>query len=141
MYFVATDEFDVEDEDKQIYNTKMEMSRLIFEELLGSPPDILPPDIPIILFLNREDLLQIRFKSGGGGAEKLKKVYPGFSGSTAKDALDFMKGLFLQNIQDEQLLKKIRSHETCALDTESMVVVWKVIREHFVNKAIDEILI
>jgi len=95
IYFVAADEFDVEDEDKEYQRTKLEISRLVFSEIVNS--NMVEHDVPIILFVNRKDLFSQRF-SDPEGYKQFLATFPGYSGGTDVEAgLDFIKDLFQKN--------------------------------------------
>jgi guanine nucleotide-binding protein subunit alpha len=78
IYFVASDEFDVEDEDKEFQRTKMEISRFVFSEVVNS--NMLAKDIPIILFVNREDLFRQRFNDPVG-LQQFQTTFPNYTGT------------------------------------------------------------
>jgi len=136
IYFVASDEFDVEDEDKEFQRTKMEISRLVFSEIVNS--NMIERDVPIILFVNRKDLFEQRFKEDES-YKQFVATFPSYSGGKDIDAgLDFIKELFLRTVNDPST-SIIKHHYTCALDTDSMVVVWRSIREKLLRQALEEI--
>jgi len=136
IYFVASDEFDVEDEDKEYQRTKLEISRLVFSEIVNS--NMIANDVPIILFINRKDLFTDRFKAEEGYKQFLA-TFPDYAGGNDEVAgLEFIRDLFLRSINDPSQ-SNIKHHFTCALDTESMVVVWRSVREKLLKNALSEI--
>jgi len=136
LYFIAADEFDVEDEEKEFQRTKMEISRFIFSEIVNS--NIVAADVPIILFLNRRDLFEERMKDPEG-YKQFQATFPNYSGGPeAKTGLDFIRDMFTETIRDPDHANPIKAHYTCALDTESMVVVWRSVREYLLKQALVE---
>jgi len=136
LYFIAADEFDVEDEEKEFQRTKMEISRFIFSEIVNS--NIVNADVPIILFLNRRDLFEERIQDPEG-YKQFQAIFPNYSGGQeAKAGLEFIRDLFLETIRDPEHSNPIKSHYTCALDTESMVVVWRSVREYLLKQALKD---
>jgi GTPase SAR1 family protein len=135
IYFVASDEFDVEDEDREFQRTKMEISRFVFSEIVNS--NMLDADVPIILFVNRQDLFTQRFNDDHG-YQQFQAIFPNYTGGRdAQAGLAYVKDLFLATVNDPQNCN-IKTHYTCALDTESMVVVWRSVREFLLKKALTE---
>jgi len=136
IYFVASDEFDVEDEDKEYQRTKLEISRLVFSEIVNS--SMIPNDVPIILFVNRKDLFGDRF-NGEEGYKQFLATFPDYAGGKDMNAgLEFIRDQFLRSVNDPSAVN-IKHHFTCALDTESMVVVWRSVREKLLKNALQEI--
>jgi len=137
LYFVAADEFDTPDEDKEYEYKKMEMSKMIFRELLNS--DIIPNGVPVILFMNRSDLFQVRWGQKEG-QEAFRATFPDFVGDTSEKALDFLKNFFLEVLDPTvPSSNPVKSHVTCALDTESMLVVWRSVREYVMKEALKDL--
>jgi len=136
LYFIAADEFDVEDEEKEFQKTKMEISRFIFSEIVNS--NIVKAEVPIILFLNRRDLFEERIKDAEG-YKQFQAVFPNYSGSQdVKAALEFLRDIFLETIKYPDHTNPIKTHYTCALDTEGMLVVWRSVREYLLKIALNE---
>jgi len=135
IYFVAADEFDVEDEDKEFQRTKMEISRFIFSEITNSK--VLEQNVPIILFLNRQDLFVKRFNDPHG-YQQFQATFPDFAGGKEPESgLQFIKDQFVSTVHDLNY-NPIKCHNTCALDTESMVVIWRSVREFLLKQALDD---
>jgi len=112
----------------------MEISRFIFNELVNS--HLMADGIPIILFLNREDLLERRLLTPQGFTS-WKETFPDYEGSNdKKKALEEIKSYFLAVVKDQ---KAIKCHYTCALDRDGMVVVWKIIRDFLVDLALKDL--
>uniref|UniRef100_A0A6B2L992 Uncharacterized protein n=1 Tax=Arcella intermedia TaxID=1963864 RepID=A0A6B2L992_9EUKA len=137
IYFVASDEYDVEDEEKEFDDSKMHISRLIFSEIVSS--GIIDLKIPIILFLNRDDLFEERMKDPKG-FESFKQTFPDYGGGADKQqGLDYLKEWFTSVINQEEKHNPVKVHYTCALDTESLVVVWRTVREALLKQTLDNL--
>jgi len=137
IYFVATDEFDVDDEEKEFDRTKMEISRFIFSEIVNS--NILPEDVPVILFLNRDDLFEERLKDPAG-FKAFQETFPEYEGTDDKmEGLEYIKELFMAVVKDHPKTNPIKCHNTCALDRDSLVVVWRTVREFLLKQALTDI--
>jgi len=135
IYFVAADEYDVDNEDGDNDRSKLEISRYIFAELVNS--DIIDPEIPVVLFLNRSDLFQSRILNTEG-FQSFQKTFPDYNeGQDTHKAMDYLKGFFLAVSEHEQ---PIKTYVTCALDRNSLVVVWQTVRKSIMDKTINEIL-
>ena len=79
-----------------------------------------------ILMLNKEDLLQKKLQAD----ICLKDYFPEFSGQNAKDAKDFIKNLFLKDLQQEE----IYTYFTTAIDENNIRVVFQnIIHSDFFN--------
>jgi len=135
IYFVASDEFDVDNEDGDNDRTKLEISRYIFAELVNS--EMLDPQIPVVLFLNRSDLFQSRILNSEGYAS-FQNIFPDYNGGQdSGKAMNYLKEYFLSVSENNM---KITSYVTCALDRNSLVVVWQTVRKSIMDKTINEIL-
>jgi len=136
IYFVATDEFDVKDDEKDFDRSKMEISRFIFKELIQST---IGENLPIILFLNRIDLLERRLLTPQGYTS-FKESFPEYMGSNDKNkALEFIKSYYFAVLNEYKPGAPIKCHYTCALDRDGMVVVWKIIRDFLVEQALKDL--
>jgi len=137
LYFVAADEFDVGDEEKEYDRTKLEISSFIFSEIVNS--NIIEADVPIILFLNRRDLLEERLKDDMAWAS-FGKRFPKYEGTRdARQILDYIRDMFMTLVKDMSTANPIKHHYTCALDTESLVMLWRVVREYLLKLALRDI--
>jgi signal recognition particle receptor subunit beta len=135
IYFVASDEYDVDNEDGDNDRTKLEISRYIFAELVNS--DIIDPEIPVVLFLNRSDLFQSRILNTEG-FQSFKKIFPDYKeGQDITKAMNYLRDFFLSVSENQQ---PIKTYVTCALDRNSLVVVWHTVRKSIMDKTINEIL-
>jgi len=128
IYFVAMDEYDVPDDEQESPDkTKLELSRLIFKELVDGNSSI-PSDLPIILFLNKMDRFQERLNDEQGIAG-FKEKYKDFDGNSAEDAANFLQKMFL-GTKNSSILNPVSAHQICVLDTTTMKVVWATVRDH-----------
>eukprot|EP01125_Pyxidicula_operculata_P015860 TRINITY_DN5402_c0_g1_i2.p1 TRINITY_DN5402_c0_g1~~TRINITY_DN5402_c0_g1_i2.p1 ORF type:complete len:351 (-),score=74.54 TRINITY_DN5402_c0_g1_i2:166-1218(-) len=140
LYFVAADEFDVDDEDNDDEEengkfTKMEVSRYIFSELLNS--GILPESVPVVLFFNRRDMFEKRIKSPESQLS-FKKTFPNFEGEiTFEDSMDYLRDSFLSTKKEDNN-SQIIVHYTCVLDVDSMVVVWQAVRDFLLRRGLED---
>jgi len=132
LYFVAADEFDCVDKDEEYDHTKFEMSRMIFTEMLVS--DIIPKEAPVILFMNRRDLFGDRWRTKEG-QEAFRAVFPDFQGESENDALDFLVKYF----KPDDVQRSVIAQTTCALDTNSMILVWRSVRDYVMKDVLREI--
>jgi len=124
IYFVAADEFDVENEDQDTNRTKMEISRFIFSELVNS--QMVDENCPIVLFLNRTDLFEIRMNDPEG-FQSFQDTFPDyFGGKDYEKGLEHLLELFLSSTRKHTNMKH---YFTCALDRDSLVTVWRIVKE------------
>lgn len=126
IYFVAADEYDVADEDRDHNLTKLELSRSIFSEILEEK---LPDGLPLLLFLNKTDRLKERLKDSSG-VQEFKKYFPKFEGSSADAALTFLGKLFVAGKQSVEV------RHTCALDTKAMSELWDTISQAVLDQSL-----
>jgi len=133
IYFIAADEFDVGNEDAEVFDrTKMEISRFIFSELVNS--DMISEGCQIVLFLNRTDLFEIRMNDPDG-FQAFQNTFPDYSGGMNKtEGLEYIKDLFLSVTK-----KGIKYHYTNALDRESLVVVWRTVKQSLLNETFKDL--
>jgi len=137
IYFVATDEFDVRDEENEFKDSKLELSKLIFAELINDG-NIQESGVPIVLMLNRCDLFRKRFEEKES-RKSFREAQPGFQGETVEDALTFLENQFKAELKDESIDISVR--QTCTLDTETMKTVWNAIRDAVMMKGLDDLAI
>jgi len=136
LYFVAADEYDVPDEEKEyIEKTKLDISKLIFTDLVSS--GLISKEIPVVLFLNRKDLFEKRIAEKES-YESFTSHFPDYNGGQdAQHALDYLRDNFKENVRDQS--NPLRIHATCAVERESMVVVWRTVREFLLKQALADI--
>uniref|UniRef100_A0A6B2L9E8 Uncharacterized protein n=1 Tax=Arcella intermedia TaxID=1963864 RepID=A0A6B2L9E8_9EUKA len=129
IYFVAADEYGVESEDKE--GLKLEISRGLFAQLRES----IPQDQPIVLFMNRMDLFEKRIADQKGFGT-FQKIFPDFKGEQKKDKTsEYVKEWFLSDVKGTN----VKHHYTCAMDRESLVIVWRIVKESFLNGTFKEL--
>jgi len=132
LYFLATDEWDVMDEEREIDSTKMEMSRIIFKEVLSSKD--IPEDVPIILFMNRSDLFSERIKNKES-FESFQNTFQQYTGGQDPEAaMDHLCKKFTEDTPKRKDPTKF--YITNALDRHSMEPVWKAVKEHALQRAV-----
>ena len=74
-------------------------------------------DKSYILMLNKEDLLEKKLQAN----VSLQEHFPEFKGENAEDAKNFIKNLFLKNLQQEQ----IYTYFTTAIDESNIRTVFQ----------------
>ena len=79
---MAADEYDVGDEEKEYDRTKLEISSFIFSEIVNS--NVIEQDVPIVIFLNRRDLLAERLKDEASW-DSFRKRFPEYDGTTCRN--------------------------------------------------------
>jgi guanine nucleotide-binding protein subunit alpha len=137
IYFVATDEFDVvENEDKDNARTKLEISRYIFSELIHS--DMVDSEIPVVLFLNRSDLFNNRIQNAGG-FHAFQNTFKNYNGpQDSAIAMNHLRDYFLAVAEQDV---NIKTYVTCALDRNGLVMVWRTVNESIMNKTLKQIFL
>jgi len=112
----------------------MEISRFIFSELVNS--NVISEDVPIVLFLNRTDLFEIRMNHAEG-FKTFRETFPDYSGGQNKTkGLEYLRDLFLA-VTDRKA--NIKHHFTCALHQESLVVVWRTVKASLLNETLTDL--
>uniref|UniRef100_A0A6B2L9N1 Uncharacterized protein n=1 Tax=Arcella intermedia TaxID=1963864 RepID=A0A6B2L9N1_9EUKA len=135
LFFVACDEWDVMDEEKEYNYSKLEIGKIIFNEVLES--NDVPEDIPIILFMNRSDMFQARFEKDESW-ESYKTTYPDYKGErNYKDGINHIIKIFLDDAPKRK--HPVRHYITNSLDKNSMAPVWKAVKEFVMQKAINAV--
>jgi len=127
LFFVSVDEFDtLAAEEKDDERTKLELAKKTFVDFVKSKS--LEKHCPIILFLNRKDMLETRIGSKKG-FKAFQKTFEDYKGeSDLQSCLDFLEKEITEDLdKDERNMLTI--HHTCALDGEAMQVVWNSVRE------------
>uniref|UniRef100_A0A6B2L9C7 Uncharacterized protein n=1 Tax=Arcella intermedia TaxID=1963864 RepID=A0A6B2L9C7_9EUKA len=132
IFFVATDEWDVKDEEREFDATKLEMSKIIFTEVTQT--EMIDASVPIILFLNRSDLLGERIKSASGFAS-FKEAYPEYAGEQKAEAvLGFIKDRFLEGVNRKK--DGMKHYVTNALDKNSMTPVFNAVKTYILTSSL-----
>jgi len=131
LFFVACDEWDVRDEEREFECTKLEMSRIVFREI--SENQTIDKKAPIFLFLNRSDLFNARIKSDIG-FESFKTTFPEYSGGQDPDeAMKFLHSKFMADIKRDH----IEHYVTNALDKNSMCPVFEAVKKYIFSSSLD----
>eukprot|EP01123_Difflugia_compressa_P007906 TRINITY_DN2232_c0_g1_i1.p1 TRINITY_DN2232_c0_g1~~TRINITY_DN2232_c0_g1_i1.p1 ORF type:complete len:343 (+),score=65.89 TRINITY_DN2232_c0_g1_i1:209-1237(+) len=130
IYFVATDEWDVPDEERDFECSKLEMSKIIFKEVAND--DSIDKSMPIIIFLNRSDLLDARIASDSG-YDSFKKTFPEYNGArTMDDAIEFIRKRFMDGVKREA----VKFYVTNALDRNSMTPVFNAVKTYILTSSL-----
>jgi len=135
LFFVASNEYDMtSSEDPE--RTKMAISRKIFGEVCNSEQI---GDSPIVLLLNKLDLFHSKLGNKKGW-KSFKATFPDYKG-TQEDipALNYIADTY-KGVLDPSRSKDmvLNVHNTCALDTEALSVVWTSIREGIVRSGLSK---
>jgi len=142
IYFVASDEWDVIDaiEDRDFSQTKLQISRAIFRELVGS--DIVPKNLPVTVFLNRFDMFSERINSDAG-MKSFRETFENYKGAdkNPKEAINCVIDFFKDGISDKHMQRVNKFHCTTALDRNAMVPIWNAVREQIFESRLDEDLL
>jgi len=135
LFFVAMEEYDVlAAEQKDDPTTKLELAKSTFTEFVKNRED---KAAPIVLFLNKQDLLAKRIGMEGG-LKVFKKTFKKFKGEADPEAVEKFIEEFVTSDVDLEA-DKILVHRTCALDTEAMKVVWESVREGILRNSFAKI--
>jgi len=136
LYFLASDEWDVIDEESEFNHcTKMEMSRIIFREVLSSKD--IKEDVSIILFLNRSDLFSARIKHKES-FESFQTTFPEYSGEQdPEEAMNYLRKKFMEDAPKRK--EHIKYYVTNALDKDSMEPIWRAVKQHVIQRAVRDI--
>jgi len=130
IYFVACDEWDVKDEEREFDCTKLEMSKIIFNEVIEDPS--IPKSVPIILFLNRNDLFSARIKNEEGFAS-FQKTFPDYAGGqNADQAMEYISKKFMGGIKRDSM----KHYVTNALDRDSMNPIFNAVKTYILSSAL-----
>jgi len=135
LYFVALDEFDTHSIIEKEYNdTKMEISRHIWNELVNS--EGIPKSTLVFLFLNRRDLFDARIKTDAG-FNAFKNTFPKYKGGNeSTECMEVIKSLFMEVVKED--VKKPGCHFTCNLDSTAMEAVWNSLYSEVLKQALAE---
>lgn len=128
IFCVSLSEYDQTLREDPTQNRTKE-SLLLFDEICNSPWFA---DTAFILFLNKIDLFKEKIKR-----VNLNVTFPNYTGGPNYEAASqFMKARFLEMNTSPHV---IYTHFTCAIDTENIEFVFKVVRETILKKIIEEI--
>jgi GTPase SAR1 family protein len=131
LFFAATDEFDVPS-DEQEGKTRLQVSLDVWEDTIHA--EAIAGKVAVILFLNKCDLLEDRLKQAPKSLKKVYKKYNG--GGDVGKALEFLQQLYISRIREgtDVTNSQIYVHQTCALDTRQMQVVFQSVRDFVVTQ-------
>lgn len=108
---------------------RMKESLLLFDEISNSKWF---RTTPFILFLNKMDLFKEKLERG----KEITICFPNYTGGNNFEAASkYIQGRFLEL---KQAPHEIYPHLTCAIDTENIIVVWKVVKETILNTMLGE---
>jgi len=131
LYFIACDEWDVRDEEREFECSKLEMSKTIFNEV--TEDQTIEKSVPIILFMNRSDLLEARIKSDAG-FESFKATFPEYKGKQdTKEVLEFIRNRFMTGLKRDTT----KHYVTNALDKDSMSPVFNAVKTYLFSGAVN----
>jgi len=128
IFCVALSEYNLKCYEDNETNRMLESINL-FKEIVNSKWF---NDIPLILFLNKSDLLEQRIK------EKvlLNIAFPDYNKDhTFENYVDFIASKFVEVIINQS--KQIYQHVTCATSYDSVEAVWNAVQDIVLNKALD----
>lgn len=118
IYFVSLDEYDVQNE--EVGKSGIEESLEVWKETINS--DVSERNFPVILFLNKRDLLDDKLKK-----IPLKKVYKDYKGKTPDAAVEYIRDLYINSANIDK--DRMYFHATCAIDTNQMGVVFNSVMD------------
>jgi hypothetical protein len=138
IFFAALDEYNMISAEEPS-KTKMEISLQTFNEVFTSEAIVSRPQITLLLFLNKIDLLKTKLKNNEN-REQFKEIFPDFEGNEKDDekdlvlACDCVNRKFRCNFLNPD---QIHTHYICALDTSLMGIVFKTVRKTIFQSRMD----
>eukprot|EP01122_Echinamoeba_exundans_P012041 TRINITY_DN4958_c0_g1_i1.p1 TRINITY_DN4958_c0_g1~~TRINITY_DN4958_c0_g1_i1.p1 ORF type:complete len:338 (-),score=73.65 TRINITY_DN4958_c0_g1_i1:168-1181(-) len=131
LYFVAADEYDLPSEEDENLS-KLDVSLDVWEECIHG--EAVSGHLAIILFLNKADLLEKRIQKDNG--KTFKKATGSGTVKNAEAANTHLKSMFMNRIRPGTQTNKsqIFVHNTCALDTAQMRVVFESVKDFVVQQ-------
>jgi len=130
IFCVALSEYDqtLREDDTQ---NRMKESLLLFDEVCNSHWF---RNTTFILFLNKTDLFKEKIQR-----VDLRIAFPNYTGGmNFESASSFIKSRFLEQNQSPHV---VYSHFTCAISTENIEFVFKVVRETILKKVLNEVIL
>eukprot|EP01118_Nematostelium_gracile_P011151 TRINITY_DN3919_c0_g1_i2.p1 TRINITY_DN3919_c0_g1~~TRINITY_DN3919_c0_g1_i2.p1 ORF type:complete len:214 (+),score=48.34 TRINITY_DN3919_c0_g1_i2:511-1152(+) len=119
IFCVALSEYDLYLREDETQN-RMKESLMLFQEIFDSPWF---RKVPFIIFFNKVDLFKEKI-----ARIDLKICFPNYSGGkNLEPALAFIKARFTETNHTSS--HPLYTHFTCAINTENIAVVFKVVRE------------
>lgn len=101
----------------------------VFEQTVTG--DLIPSNIPIVLLLNKVDLLKAKL-----GRVQFSDHFSKYKGKNDVDSvIEFVKNLFLGLVENEQRKKSIFVFSASAVDAESVRSAWAAARQQTVSNA------
>jgi len=112
---------------------RMKESLQLFDEICNSPWFA---ETAFILFLNKKDLFEEKIKTEDGAAG-LKEIFPDYSGAKDyKEGATFIENMFKEKNTSNRV---IYTHQTCAIDTRNVEIVFSAVRETLLNEVLEEL--
>jgi len=125
IYFAALDDYATTSGEEN-GKTKMDISKLVWDEVVNSE---LFSGEATLLFLNKVDLFKEQIENESQ-FELFKETFPDYEGpQDVEQATEFIKETYLEKSTRTDP-KDIYAHATCAIDTESMSVIWNTLKEN-----------
>jgi len=125
IFFVAVDEFDSMDSSSGTTVTKLALAKMIWRDLYKKSATDLK-STALMLFFNKVDIFA-EYVSDSKKFQSFQKRFPSYKGSANVDeALKFLRDEFMEGLDESA----VKTHFTCALDTDAMRVVWTNVRDH-----------
>jgi len=131
IFFVAVDEYDMVDASVGSPITKVNLAKMIWRDLfkkVASSTDTLPSltSTSLMIFFNKVDLFA-EYMTDDKRFQAFQKRYPNYKGKAdIEQCLDFLKDDFMEGLDEAN----VKTHFTCALDTDAMKSVWTTVKDH-----------
>lgn len=127
VYCASLSEYDMTLREDSETN-RMEESLKLFQEICNSRWF---DKIPIILFLNKLDLFQVKIQE-----VPLQKYFPNYTGGADENkGLEYIKTRYSEKARD---LEKLFVHETIAVSTENIRFVFGAVRRTIIEKILNK---
>jgi len=130
IFVVALDQYDqvmYEDSSRNRMSDALEL----FRTVATNHKFFLEKDI--VLFLNRRDLFQEKIKTK---PLTLCPEFKDYRGSSFEDACQYVEKKFLEGNENKD--RVIKTHVTCATDTENVKIVFNAVKAGIINKSLKE---
>eukprot|EP01118_Nematostelium_gracile_P005969 TRINITY_DN1905_c0_g1_i1.p1 TRINITY_DN1905_c0_g1~~TRINITY_DN1905_c0_g1_i1.p1 ORF type:complete len:349 (+),score=81.66 TRINITY_DN1905_c0_g1_i1:93-1139(+) len=130
IFCVSLSEYDQNLREDETQN-RMEESLVLFQEICNSHWF---RTVPFLLFLNKTDLFEEKIKH-----VDLNVCFPNYTGGkNLESAQNFIKARFIEKNHSPHT---IFTHFTCAISTQNIEHIFKVVRETLLKKLLNEIMI
>jgi len=129
IFVVALDQYDqvmYEDLTKNRMSDALELFRSVALNKFFVEKDI-------VLFLNRRDLFQEKIKSK---SLTLCPEFKDYKGGSYEEACQYVEKKFLEGNENKE--RVIKSHVTCATDTENVKTIFNAVKAGVINKSLKE---